>query len=577
MLLGLAGWLGVSALTVKGSLEEAQSLVATIKTQATSMDFRGVDDTSQKLSKATQTAVDHAHGPIWRIAEYVPVAGQNLTAVRQLAEAVDTIAQDAVTPLAGVASTLSIDSLKPVDGRINLEPLIELKAAMGPAASAIEEAATSVDAIELEGTVGQVSEAGALLKGMLGDVRSQVADANKAIQVAPDILGASAPRRYILIFQNLAEATALGGTSAALTEVIVDNGAITIGRQASSSDFPWQDGNPIIPEDSNLANMYTPQFYTRLNLATSRPDFPTAAQIARAFWEKDIGGTVDAVVSVDPKVLSYVLGATGPVAMASGEQLTAENVVSLLLNEVYFRYQGDDISDTNDLTNAFFQEAAGSIFSSLMSFSADPMALLTAVMQGVDEHRVMMWSAHQEEQELISGAPIEGVLPVANDEGTTTGVFFRDMSASKMSYYLQTAARQTTDVCTSATPTFTTSVDLHSNLTLEQAADLPTYVASANWGSKQFQTQVFVYGPPGTTLTSSTVDASGVLSTVGGSSNDLGRPVVWFWVILAPGETSTVTATFTGPEGTYGPAEVRTTPMLNPTSVSVDAPGCVAP
>jgi hypothetical protein len=150
------------------------------------------------------------------------------------------------------------------------------------------------------------------------------------------------------------------------------------------------------------------------------------------------------------------------------------------------------------------------------------------------------------------------------------------MSASKMDYYLQTAARLKTDVCTSSTPTFTTSVDLHSNLTRKEAADLPAYVASGTWGAKQFQTQVFVYGPPGTKLASTSVDAAGVLTTLGGTTDDLGRPVAWFWVILAPGESSTITATFTGPEGTYGPAELRTTPMLNPTAVAVDAPGCTA-
>lgn len=573
VLLGAGAWLGARGLAAKESLEEAQGLVGTLKTQATALDFAGLGETSQQLSRATENAVDQTHDPVWRVAEFAPFIGVNLTAVRELAEAVDTLAQDAVGPLAGVASTLSIESLKPVEGRINLEPLLQLQAAMGPAATAIDDAATSVAEINLEGTIGQVREAGELLNGMLSGANSQVASLNTVMQVAPDMLGASGPRKYLLIFQNLAEATALGGTSAAMSEITVDNGAINITRQASSADIPWRDGNPVIPADPNLASMYTPEFYTRLNLATSRPDFPTAAQIAQAFWQQDIGGTVDGVISVDPKALSYVLSATGPVAMATGDQLTGDNVVSLLLNEIYFRYQGPD---SNAKTDAFFAEAAGTMFKALTSTTADPKTLLAAVTQGVTEHRIMAWSSHPAEQDLIASTPLAGVLPTTNDESTTTGVFFRDMSASKMSYYLQTATRHTTDACTAATPTFTTSVDLHSNITVEQAADLPDYVASGTWGGKQFQTQVFIYGPPGTTLASNTVDAEGVLTTIGGTSTDLGRPVAWFWVILAPGETSTVTASFTGPAGSYGPAAVRTTPMLNPTTVALDAPGCDA-
>lgn len=508
---------------------------------------------------------------MWRIAEFIPFAGKNLTVVRQLAEAVDTVAQDGVAPLASVASGLSVDSLKPVDGRINLDPIKQLGAAMGPAATAIEGANKSVADIKLDGTIGQVSDAGVKLKTMLASANELVVGANSALQIAPNMLGANGPRTYLLIFQNLAETTALGGTSAALSEVTVDNGAINITRQASSQDFPWQDGNPIIEADPILTSLYTPEFYTRLNLATSRPDFPTAAQIAQAFWQKDIGGTVDGVISVDPKALSYLLTATGPVSMSTGDQLTGDNVVKLLLNEIYFRYQGPDGPNQTD---AFFEEAAGTMFSALMGTTAEPKALVGAVTKGVNEHRIMAWSSHPEEQNLIAGTPLAGILPKTNADSTTTGVFFRDMSASKMDFYLQTAARQTTDVCTAATPTFTTSVDLHSNLTVDEAAKLPAYVASGTWGPKQFQTQVFFYGPPGTTLASSSVDAAGVLSTVGGTTDDLGRPVVWFWVILAPGESSTVTATFTGPAGTYAAPALHTTPMLNPTAVTMDAPGC---
>jgi hypothetical protein len=571
VVLGATAWVGMHALTAKSSLEEAQTLVGTLKVQATTLDFVGLGETSRRLSAATQTAADATHDPVWNAAEFVPFAGANLKAVRQLAEAVHSVAQNGVAPLARVASSLSIDSLKPVDGHINLEPMVQLSGAMGPAADVIGAAATSVDGIKLDGTISQVSDAGEKLKGMLHGAKAQMASLRTIVQVAPDMLGASGPRTYLLMFQNLAETTALGGTSAALSEITVDNGAISITRQASSQDFAVQDGNPIIPEDAMLAALYDPMFYTRLNLATSRPDFPTAARITQAFWDKNIGGTVDGVISIDPKALSYVLSATGPVTMSTGDVLTDQNAVSLLLNEIYFRYQG---KDGPDQTDAFFAEAARTIFSALMSTNAEPTKLLASAMKGVNEHRIMAWSANPQEQQLIAGTALAGILPTTNDATTTTGVFFRDMSASKMSYYLETAARLTTDVCTAPTPTFTSSVDLHSKLTTEQAANLPSYVASGPWGGKKFRTQVFVYGPPGTTVASSSVDVSGIETTLGGTSTDLGRPVVWFWVYLAPGQSSTVTATFTGAEGRYASPALRTTPMVNPTAVTVDAPGC---
>ena len=90
-------------------------------------------------------------------------------------------------------------------------------------------------------------------------------------------------------------------------------------------------------------------------------------------------------------------------------------------------------------------------------------------------------------------------------------------------------------------------------------------------------TQVFVYGPPGTTFVSCEVNAAGLETVVEQNSTDLGRPVVSFLAMLAPGESSTVTAVFAGAEGTYAAPELRTTPMLNPTATTVEAPGCPQP
>jgi Protein of unknown function (DUF4012) len=573
ILLAVAGgWLGTRVLSAKSSLESAQSLVGTVKKQAMAMDFAGIGASSTKLSKLTADAVKQVHDPVWRAAEYMPFAGKNLTVVRELAESIDSIAHDTIAPLATAASTLSIESLKPVDGRINVEPIQELAAAMAPAAAALDATTKRVAAIDASSTIGPVSDAYAKLDTMLQPVNEMIGRANSALAIAPDMLGVSGPRTYLLVFQNLAEATALGGTSAALTEVKVDNGAISVERQASSGDFPWRD-HPIMEPDPTLSALYTPEFYTRLNLSTSRPDFPTAAGIAQAFWHQYIGGTVDGVISIDPAALGYILKATGPVKMSTGDQLTSDNVVKLLLNEVYFRYAGKDVGAKTD---DFFQEAATTMFNALMTTKAEPKAIMQAISKGVTNHRILAWSAHPTEQELLGTSPLSGILPTDNTSSTTTGVFFRDMSASKMDYYLKTAATLTTDSCTSSTPTFTTKVELHSNITPEQADNLPAYVASAPWGGKQFQTQAFFYGPPGTKLASTSVDAAGVLSEVGGTGDDLGRPVVWFWVVLAPGQSSTITATFTGAEGTYAAPELRTTPMLNPTTVTVDSPGCVA-
>lgn len=571
--LGATGWLGYRVLAAKNSLEAAQGLVSTVKDQASTMDFVGIARSAAELSEHTGTAIEQTQDPLWRSAEHIPLIGRNLIAVREMAEVVDSIANDTVTPLAAVAGGLSPESLKPVDGRINIEPIVQLSDAMGPAASAFHEATAKGIAIDVSGTLSPVQDAGAKVSGMLSSADALIGQAATMLQLAPDLLGANGQRHYILMFQNLAEATALGGTSAALTEITVDNGAISIGRQASSADFKWRDGDPILSPDPNTAALFGTVMYERLNLATSRPDFPTAAQIAQAFWQDSVETPVDAVISIDPGALSYLLEATGPLAMSTGDELNNLNAVPLLLNEIYFRYQGDEIP----LTDAFFAEAARTVFDALMSPTTNMPQLVSAIARGVQEHRIMAWSPRADQQAALATTPLGGILPASNDDATTTGVFVRDMSGSKMSFYLDMSVELDSDACTTNSPTFITSIELSSRLDPALAPTLPEYVESHFWrGTGMFRTQVFVYGPPGTTLGEGQIVSQGEETRLEQVGSDLGRPVALYSVILAPGESSQIDVKFVGSAGTYGPSEVRTTPMVNTPTVAINELGCVS-
>ena len=103
-------------------------------------------------------------------------------------------------------------------------------------------------------------------------------------------------------------------------------------------------------------------------------------------------------------------GGDRPRALPSGDTLTAENAVPLLLNEVYLRYP-DPPTRT-----AFFADAAASVFAALANGSADPAALLTALARAGDEHRLLLWSAHPEDQQILADTTLAGGLPVTDAE-----------------------------------------------------------------------------------------------------------------------------------------------------------------
>lgn len=59
------------------------------------------------------------------------------------------------------------------------------------------------------------------------------------------MLGGDGPRHYLLMFQNNAEERASGGNPASMAMITVDDGRVTLGRQASSSDFPHPYDKPV--------------------------------------------------------------------------------------------------------------------------------------------------------------------------------------------------------------------------------------------------------------------------------------------------------------------------------------------
>ncbi|HYI32900.1 MAG TPA: hypothetical protein VEX88_05500, partial [Glaciibacter sp.] len=127
-------------------------------------------------------------------------------------------------------------------------------------------------------------------------------------------------------------------------------------------------------------------------------------------------------------------------------------------------------------------------------------------------------------------------------------------------------------VCEAANATFTATAALHLDITQEAADTLPTYVQSAHWGSTLFRTEVFVYGPPGTEFVSASVADGSDARPMRTDIDDLGRPVASFETFIRPGGAAEVSAVFSG-AGEFGPLALRSTPMVQPTGVSI-GDGC---
>ncbi|NEK70344.1 MAG: DUF4012 domain-containing protein, partial [Xanthomonas perforans] len=441
IVLAAAGGLAAKALAdrafaARDALQAAIPLASTAKKQILDSDTEGAKKTVAELAQLSEEAREQADGGLWRFGEIVPVVGGNLSAVRTVAAAVDELVDGALVP----ASQLSLSSLAPKDGRIDVSQLGNASRIVDQAAAAVTDARSSLDEVNRDGLIEQVSAGVAQLDDALAGIEPLIEPAQQTLAVLPGILGADAPRNYLVLVQNNAESRGTGGNPASLVLITADDGAISITGQASSSDFDNGRPAPVIDLDPATKELYGDKVGRYMQDVTTTPDFAESSRIMRAFWAEEFESPVDATVSIDPVALSYLMKATGPVDMPNGDVLTADNVVSTLLNEVYFRYPDPAVQD------AYFAAAAGAVFDSITSVS-NPRALVDEVVRAVDEGRIMYVPATEEEAEVIGDSRLTGELPASNEDRTVIGSYVNDVTEGKLDFYMDTAVTVTSDVC----------------------------------------------------------------------------------------------------------------------------------
>jgi hypothetical protein len=564
VVVALAAWVGVRGWMAKGHLERAAALVPQLEQQARDGGATAAD--VRELQDHTQAAADLTGDRIWSGAMRLPWVGDDLSAVRAAASAADAVADRAIPPLLQVAGTVDPAALRPVNGRIDLEPLTKAQAPLHAADKALTRALTHVapyvgDGSHAGSLLGPVGHAVSELDTQLGDVAEQTSTASRAADLLPPMLGANGTRRYLLIFQNLSESRSLGGKAGAVAVVEADHGRITLTRQGGARDVPTFD-KPVRTIDG--AALYDPSPARYFQNVTQVLDYRLAGSLARQMWRQRTGEEVDGVVATDPVALSYLLKGAGPVTLADGTQLTAQNTVQRLLNDVYQQVDDPVAQD------AFFETAAATVFRQLLGGDGDAATMVSALARASGEHRVLVWSAHEKEQARLNGTVLAGNLPAREKRNPTFGVFLNDGTGSKMSYYLERSI-SLTNVCRDDGRRGD-RLDLTMTSTAPDHGLSVSVTGPGTYGAPKYTTRTVVYlvGPPGSGIV--TVRVDGAARPVNTQFVD-DRAVASVEIDLKPGQRAEVSADLVSPF-LRGTARVRTTPWVRPVPVAVGRPQC---
>lgn len=527
-LLGVGGavWIGVRGFSAVQHLRSAQAAIEPA--------MADVENPDAALAHLADAAVDTSAAraltddPIWAAAEWVPWIGPQLAAVSVTAAAVDDAASSAAPPLRAAAAIMAPGALRASDGSIDVDGVASAAPAAADAAARLRAASDRMSAIDRRPLLGSLATAVSSTTAGLDRAASAADALHRTTVLLPRMLGAEGPRSTLLLFQNNAEWRSLGGVVGAVAQVDTNEGRLTLQAQASSADVTAFADDPVLTLPDDIQGVFDTRPARYLQNTTQVPDFAVGAPIAREMWRRTTGTEVDAVVALDPVALSYLLQATGPVTLPSGEQLDADRAVPLLLDEVYRRF-----SDPRE-QDAFFQGASAAVFRALADGRGDPAALVQALTRAGDERRLLVWNADAADQAVLDGTTLQGALPVTDDARSTIGVYLDDGTGSKIDYYLH--PRITAGWCDVGLATV--HVDLRNDA--PDPSTLPRYVTGGgDYGVPvgEALTGVYVYLPPGAEVVDrrTSTDAATAPGFAVGTHD--GRKVLKWSVQLAPGQS----------------------------------------
>lgn len=525
-----------------GHLESARDAAERTVAAASANDRVGLADGARALSDELTAAQAASDDPTWAVATLAPVIGRDLDAIHTLAQTLGPAAA-ATEPLVGALRSGTVDST--AAGK-----------SLGPLADRVARAHDALAEVDTAPLLSPVAAAVERTRTLLSEALPTLSAA-AALAPLGNAVGDAGPTRILVMLQNNAELRTGGGITGSYLQITAANGTYSLDAQSSSSDFTSRT-TPIVDTPAALTTLYG-DIVGRFPQNASMPsDFATTARLASAWWQERGGPAPDLVVSVDPVILVSALRITGPIALADGSMLTADDAITRLLVDPYYTLDADG-------QTALMQDAAARVFAQLTAAPPDPFAWAAALAQPVMEGRISAWSANPATEAALSSGLLGG--PAARLEAAgpdAYGLWLNDGTGGKMGGFLDLAVAIETSQCR---PDGRADVLVRLTMTSTAPQDagsvLPGDVTGRGMygtGVGDIGTSVAIAAPAGTFLSS--VTKEGAPARVA-QADEGGRPTTLLRVNLSPGEVNVVDFRFVTAQPEQAVPVLVHTPMLS--------------
>ena len=428
MLAGLA-WLIVTGLLARTELHRVEQGLTTLHQDLSDQDFDQARADAVKLQTNTHRAHSLTSGPAWWFAAKIPWIGQPAKVARVSADVADELSRTALPSVTEAADKLNPHTLWSGES-IKLAPIRDIAPTLQAASTATQRAVAQVAKLPTSTWLPPVNSARATLADQLRSISATLTSANRAAQLAPEMLGANGTRRYFIAIQNEAEARGLGGLPGSFIIVTATDGKIAFTYFGSDMDLDATSADVSLSEDylAKWKQADPTAVYVNSDIGVNPPD---AAKIWASMWRQKSGENVDGVISVDPTAISYLLAAAGPATLPNGTIVSSDDIVSLTQKDIYARYGATTqarVERKDELTLI-----AKAVKDQLLA-STDSAGMIKGALKAASERRLIMWSSHPDEQRELLQTSL--ARDWSKTKAPVSGFTVVNAAGSKLDYYL---------------------------------------------------------------------------------------------------------------------------------------------
>ena len=492
-LAAIAGVFAFSALKVKSELQQAADGAKHLQSVISDADQSKMEKRVGEFSAHIDNAYRQTSSPIWSVATRLPYVGGDISAVRDTVGALEDISSQALPQLVRASGNINLNKIQVKDGTIGISGLENAQKPLNTADDVIDDAVREVKSVQ-QPKIRQVADAIDAAKASCAKLGNTVHGMSTLAQLLPSMLGTDshandAPRNYLILAQTNAEARPSGGLTGSLGVITVQGGHLSLQPFVSDMEIP-NTGEPVVELTAEERMLFTDKLGTDIRDVNFTPDFPRTGEIVRAMWAKQYGVQVDGVIAIDPLFLQNMLAVTGGVTMPDGSVLDGETTAQTLLNTVYANM-------TPEETDKYFADAAQAAFDHITQNADDPKAYISALSQSVKQGHLLLWSAHEDEQDLIAESEISGRL-ITEGAKPQVGVYISDETQSKMDWYLhREVTTKFQKVAANGANQYTVHIRLKNLMTAEELATAPNYVTGGTDETEpgDIRTALFLYAP----------------------------------------------------------------------------------